>query len=80
MASSSPVSGRRVTPGGPAGGTAPAHRPDPGPSSVWAAVKADSTLGGTVQDADVTEATGYGLMNWAGIDYLACHLIFGAMI
>jgi hypothetical protein len=46
-----------------------------GPQSVYAAVQADPTLGGVVSWAAVTEATGYGLMNWAGIDYLACHFI-----
>ena len=46
-----------------------------GPSSVWAAVQADSTLGGVVSYAAVVEATAYGLMNFNGIDYLAAHLI-----
>lgn len=46
-----------------------------GTSSAWAAVEADPTLGGTVSFAAVTEATGYGLMNFQGLDYLAAHLI-----
>jgi hypothetical protein len=46
-----------------------------GPQSIWAAVQADPTLGGKVSFAAVTEATGYGLMNFNGVDYLAAHLI-----
>lgn len=46
-----------------------------GPQSIWAAVQADPTLGGAVSFAAVTEASGYGLMNMNGIDYLACHFI-----
>jgi len=43
-----------------------------GSQSVWAAVNADQTLGGVVSFAEVIQATGYGLMNMTGIDYLAC--------
>ena len=43
-----------------------------GPSSVWAAVQADPTLGGVVSGAAVMEASAYGLMNWNGVDYLSC--------
>ena len=46
-----------------------------GPQSVYAAVQADTTLGGQVSYAVVVEATGYGLTNWNGIDYLACSLV-----
>lgn len=46
-----------------------------GASSIWAAVKADPTLGGVVSSAAVQEATGYGLMNFNGVDYLAAHLV-----
>ncbi|MBO0813559.1 MAG: hypothetical protein J2P30_00160 [Actinobacteria bacterium] len=46
-----------------------------GPKSIWAAIQADDTLGGKVSYAAVTEATGYGLMNFNGVDYLAAHLI-----
>lgn len=46
-----------------------------GSQSVYAAVQKDPTLGGIVSFAAVTEATGYGLMNWNGVDYLACSLI-----
>jgi hypothetical protein len=46
-----------------------------GPSSVWAALQANQTLGGAVSYAELTEATGYGTINFAGIDYLGCHLI-----
>ena len=46
-----------------------------GPSSVYAAVQADPTLGGKVSYAAVIEATAYGLMNWNGVDYLAVSLI-----
>ena len=50
-----------------------------GPQSVWAAVQADPTLGRTVQDAFVAEATAYGLMSWAGIDYLAAQFTVQVM-
>lgn len=51
-----------------------------GAQSVYAAVQADPTLGGVVDSAAVVEATAYGLMNWAGIDYLACHFIVTVLI
>jgi hypothetical protein len=43
-----------------------------GTQSVLAAVQADDTLGGVVEYAEVMDATGYGLVNWAGVDYLGC--------
>lgn len=46
-----------------------------GAQSVWAAVQRDTTLGGVVQDAFVSEVTAYGLMTWMGVDYLAAHFI-----
>ncbi len=46
-----------------------------GGNSIYAAVQADPTLGGAVSYCAVIEATGYGLMNWNGVDYLACSLI-----
>jgi hypothetical protein len=46
-----------------------------GALSVYAAVQADPTLGGKVSYAVVVEATGYGLMTWNGLDYLACSLV-----
>jgi len=46
-----------------------------GANSVHAAVQKDETLGGQVSYCAVIEATGYGLMNWNGVDYLACSLI-----
>lgn len=46
-----------------------------GSQSVYAAVQADPTLGGQVSYCVVVEATGYGLTNWNGVDYLACSLI-----
>lgn len=46
-----------------------------GSQSVYAAIQGNSTLGGAVSFAAVTEVTGYGLMNFSGIDYLACHII-----
>lgn len=51
-----------------------------GTQSVYAAVQADPTLGGVVDSATVVEATAYGLMNWAGVDYLACHFIATVLI
>jgi len=44
-------------------------------TSIAAAVRSDPTLGGLAADAAVTEATGYGVMNVDGIDYLAAHFI-----
>ena len=46
-----------------------------GPSSIWAAVKANPTLGGVVSSAAVQEVTAYGLMTFSGIDYLAAHFV-----
>ena len=46
-----------------------------GAQSVNAAVQADPTLGGVVSYAAVIEATAYGVMNWNGVDYLACSLV-----
>ena len=46
-----------------------------GSQSVYAAVQADPTLGGTVSYAAVIEATGYGLTNFNGIDYLGVSLV-----
>ena len=51
-----------------------------GSQSIWAAVQADPTLGRVVNYAAVIEATGYGLMTWMGIDYLAAHFIVQAGI
>ena len=46
-----------------------------GSQSVYAAVQADPTLGGAVSYAAVIEATGYGLTNFNGIDYLGVSLV-----
>ena len=46
-----------------------------GAQSVYAAVQADPTLGGAVSYCAVVEATGYGLTNFNGIDYLGVSLI-----
>jgi len=46
-----------------------------GANSVHAAVQKDETLGGQVSYCAVIEATGYGLMNWNGVDFLACSLV-----
>jgi hypothetical protein len=46
-----------------------------GPQSIWAAVKADPTLGGVVSSSAVQEVTAYGLMTFSGVDYLAAHFI-----
>ena len=46
-----------------------------GDQSIYAAVQADPTLGGVVSWAIVVEATGYGVQNWNGVDYLACSLV-----
>jgi hypothetical protein len=46
-----------------------------GPLSIWAAVRADTTLGGQVGYANVTEANGYGDMFINDQAYLAATLI-----
>lgn len=46
-----------------------------GPQSIWAAIQADTTLGGVVSFAVVVEGTAYGIMNMTGIDYLAAQFI-----
>jgi hypothetical protein len=46
-----------------------------GANSVHAAIQKDPTLGGQVTYCYVIEAAAYGLMNWNGIDYLACSLL-----
>lgn len=46
-----------------------------GPSSILATLQANPSLGGVVSWAVLTQATGYGLINFAGIDYLGCHMI-----
>ena len=46
-----------------------------GAQSVHAAVQRDPTLGGAVSFCAVIEASGYGLMNWNGVDYLGCSLV-----
>lgn len=46
-----------------------------GPKSLWAAVQHDPTLGGVVEWAVVRQATGYGVINHGGIDYLGCSVI-----
>ena len=45
-----------------------------GANSIYAAVQADPTLGGQVSYCVVVEATGYGVANWNGIDYLSASL------
>jgi hypothetical protein len=46
-----------------------------GAQSIPGAVRRDPTLGGQAADAAVTEATGYGMININGIDYLGAHFI-----
>jgi hypothetical protein len=43
-----------------------------GSKSVTAAIQADPTLGGVVSSTVPVEATGYGLMNVNGVEYLGC--------
>lgn len=50
-----------------------------GTQSIWAAVQADPRLSNTVEDAFVVQATNYGLISWAGIDYLGAHFIVQVM-
>lgn len=45
-----------------------------GTNSIHAAVQRDPSLGGKVSYCAVIEATGYGLTNWNGNDYLGCSL------
>ncbi len=46
-----------------------------GPKSVRQVIAADPTLGNVVEYAVVTSAQGYGLREWAGVEYLASDLI-----
>lgn len=46
-----------------------------GPNSVRQAIAKDPTLGGVVEYAVVTSAQGYGMREWAGVEYLASDLI-----
>ena len=46
-----------------------------GTQSIYAAIQADPSLGGAVSYAAVIEATGYGLTNFSGMDYLGVSLI-----
>lgn len=50
-----------------------------GAASVLQAVQKDPTLGGVVSWAAVTQAQGYGLVQWAGVDYLGSTLIVEVM-
>ena len=49
-----------------------------GPNSVRAAVAADPTLGRVVDYAIVTAAQDYGLIDWAGVQYLGARLLVTA--
>ena len=46
-----------------------------GPASVKMAIESDVTLGGAVDYAQVTGATGYGFLMWGGISFLAAHVL-----
>lgn len=50
-----------------------------GATSVFAAVQKDPTLGGVVADAHVTHAQGYGLIDYAGVEYIGSTLIVEVM-
>lgn len=45
-----------------------------GPQSIWAAVRADPTLGGAVSFCSVTAGSKYGLTNFNAVDYLTASL------
>lgn len=45
------------------------------PTSVWAAIQNDPTLGGTVSYAYIDRGTAYGLMEYNGVEYLAATLM-----
>ena len=49
-----------------------------GPNSVRAAVAADPSLGQVVDYAVVTVAQDYGLIDWAGVQYLGARLLVTA--
>lgn len=53
---------------------------DAGASSVYAAVRADPTLGGVVSDAAVQLAQDYGTRDYAGTPYLGCDLAVQVML
>lgn len=46
-----------------------------GSTSVFAAINADNTLGGTVSDVQVKTARSYGDIEWAGITYFGAELV-----
>lgn len=49
---------------------------DSGPTSIYAAVEADPTLGGVVESAAVMSASNYGTIPWSdGTPYLGCQLL-----
>ena len=45
-----------------------------GSQSIYLTLQADPSLGGVVSFCEPVEATGYGLMNVDGVDYLGCSL------
>jgi hypothetical protein len=45
-----------------------------GPQSIWAAIRTDPSLGGAVSYAYLDRASGYGLMSYGGVEYLAATL------
>ena len=46
-----------------------------GPTSVKAAIEADPSLAGTVQDVSVTEARNYGDVEYNGVQYFGCEVV-----
>lgn len=55
-----------------------AYIADSGSQSIYAAVDADSTLGGTVDDAWVTQAQDWGVFVFGDVSYLGC--VFGVQV
>ena len=50
-----------------------------GPTSVAAAIKANPTLSGAVESANLDTIRGYGLMDWAGQQYLGAQCLVTVM-
>lgn len=53
---------------------------DSGPSSIYAALAADSTLGGLVDDASLTAAQDYGTYSYNSVDYYGCEFLVEVML
>lgn len=53
---------------------------DTGPSSVYAALRAEPTLGGVVVDVEVLTADDYAVYTWGGVEYLGVQFRLAVML